>query len=186
MPEMLQQLREGSYRAFSQIYYIYVDALYSFVLARTKSKTIAQDVVQDTFFSLWNSRRNIDEQGNVQAYLFMIARHKMVDMFRRQVIQVDYDGYMELHPPASSLATPEEYVNFEECKYNISHVKSLLSPREREIYELSREHGLTVRQISEKLGISQQTVKNYVSSGLKTMRSKLSRVIVLMILLISY
>lgn len=185
-PELLRQLRQGSYRAFSRVYHIYVDALYSFALAQTRSRTIAQDVVQDTFLSLWDSRRNIDEQGNVQAYLFMIARHKMVDIFRRQVKQVDYDGYMELHPQTSSLTTPEEYVNLEEFKYSVNRVKSLLSPREREIYELSREYGLTVKQISEKLGISQQTVKNYITSGLKTMRSKLSKVIVLMILLTSY
>ena len=48
-----------------------------------------------------------------------------------------------------------------------------LPPKMREIFELSRKAHLTHRQIAEKLGLSEKTVKKQVNNSLKILRSKL-------------
>ena len=47
--QCIKELRNGSYQAFTQIYEAYADRLYSFVLKQLKNRSLAQDIVQDTF-----------------------------------------------------------------------------------------------------------------------------------------
>ncbi len=72
-------LKEGSREAFTMLYNLYADRLYSFALVQTKSKQMAEDVVQDTFLKLWNNRTNLNCYGNVQALVFTMARNLIID-----------------------------------------------------------------------------------------------------------
>ena len=49
--EYIEQLQKGSYEAFSELYSLYSNKLYSFVLAQTKNSTLSEDIVQETFLS---------------------------------------------------------------------------------------------------------------------------------------
>ena len=85
-------LKEGSREAFTMLYNLYADRLYSFALVQTKSKQMAEDVVQDTFLKLWNNRTNLNCYGNVQALVFTMARNLIIDAFRRQVANIDIEA----------------------------------------------------------------------------------------------
>ena len=53
----------------------------------------------------------------------------------------------------------------------LTEAKERLTPRERQIYEMSRDSQLTVSQIAGELGISEQTVKNHITSALRILRN---------------
>ena len=152
--QCIKELRNGSYQAFTQIYEAYADRLYSFVLKQLKNRSLTQDIVQDTFLRLWDNRSQLNSFGNLQAFIFTIAKHQVIDYFRKQVNELQFEDFMEYCE------------NQEKSKY-------FLSPRERVIYELSREKHIPVKQIAEQLELSEQTVKNYLTSALKILRSEM-------------
>ena len=168
-------LKEGSREAFTMLYNLYADRLYSFALVQTKSKQMAEDVVQDTFLKLWNNRTNLNCYGNVQALVFTMARNLIIDAFRRQVANIDIDAYFKLHEALPSTASPEESLYFNETKEYLEQAKAKLSNKECKIYEMSREQDMPIKKIAQTLNLSPQTVKNYLTSTLKVFRSQLRR-----------
>ena len=168
-------LKEGSREAFTILYNLYADRLYSFALVQTKSKQMAEDVVQDTFLKLWNNRTNLNCYGNVQALVFTMARNLIIDAFRRQVANIDIDAYFNLHEALPSTASPEESLYFNETKEHLEQAKAKLSNKECKIYEMSREQDMPIKKIAQTLNLSPQTVKNYLTSTLKVFRSQLRR-----------
>ena len=75
--QCIKELRNGSYQAFTQIYEAYADRLYSFVLKQLKNRSLTQDIVQDTFLRLWDNRNQLNSFGNLQAFIFTIAKHQV-------------------------------------------------------------------------------------------------------------
>ena len=157
-------LKEGSREAFTMLYNLYADRLYSFALVQTKSKQMAEDVVQDTFLKLWNNRTNLNCYGNL-----------IIDAFRRQVANIDIEAYFKLHEALPSTASPEESLYFNETKEHLEQAKAKLSNKECKIYEMSREQDMPIKKIAQTLNLSPQTVKNYLTSTLKVFRSQLRR-----------
>ena len=168
-------LKEGSREAFTMLYNLYADRLYSFALVQTKSKQMAEDVVQDTFLKLWNNRTNLNCYGNVQALVFTMARNLIIDAFRRQVANIDIEAYFNLHEALPSTASPEESLYFNETKEHLEQAKAKLNNKECKIYEMSREQDMPIKKIAQTLNLSPQTVKNYLTSTLKVFRSQLRR-----------
>ena len=168
-------LKEGSREAFTMLYNLYADRLYSFALVQTKSKQMAEDVVQDTFLKLWNNRTNLNCYGNVQALVFTMARNLIIEAFRRQVANIDIEAYFKLHEALPSTASPEESLYFNETKEHLEQAKAKLSNKECKIYEMSREQDMPIKKIAQTLNLSPQTVKNYLTSTLKVFRSQLRR-----------
>lgn len=168
-------LKEGSREAFTMLYNLYADRLYSFALVQTKNKQMAEDVVQDTFLKLWNNRSNLNCYGNVQALVFTMARNLIIDAFRRKTANVDIESYLQQHEAISNATSPEDSLYFNETKVHIQQAKALLSSKECKIYEMSREQNMPIKEIAETLNLSPQTVKNYLTSTLKVFRSQLRR-----------
>ena len=93
--QCIKELRNGSYQAFTQIYEAYADRLYSFVLKQLKNRSLTQDIVQDTFLRLWDNRNQLNSFGNLQAFIFTIAKHQVIDYFRKQVNELQFEDFME-------------------------------------------------------------------------------------------
>lgn len=166
-------LKGGSHQAFSYFYEKYADLIYSFALKQTKNKSAAQDIVQDTFMQLWKMRHNLDSEKNIQSLLFTIARHHIIDLFRKQVVEVDFEEYLDFCEKRSNNHGIEEKIYYDEFVAHLQKSKSLLSRRERKVYEMSREKNMTIQDIAEALKLSPQTVKNHITSTLKIFRQAL-------------
>ncbi|ETD17587.1 MULTISPECIES: sigma-70 family RNA polymerase sigma factor [Prevotellaceae] len=168
-------LKEGSYEAFAAIYDQYADRIYSFALVQTKNQTLSEDIVQETFLKLWDKHTQLDCCGNIQSLLFTIARHLIIDGFRRQVATVNFEEYLDLCDQLSVAPSPEEELYYNELTVRLQKTKARLSRRACEIYEMSREQRMPIKQIAESLNLSPQTVKNYLTSTLKIFRNELLR-----------
>ena len=169
--QCIKELRNGSYQAFTQIYEAYADRLYSFVLKQLKNRSLTQDIVQDTFLRLWDNRSQLNSFGNLQAFIFTIAKHQVIDYFRKQVNELQFEDFMEYCENQESDVSPEDLLLYDE----------FLQQLEREIYELSREKQIPVKQIAKQLELSEQTVKNYLTSALKILRSEIMKYNILFI-----
>lgn len=171
----IARLKEGSYEVFSDLYAHYSNRLYGFAMAQTKNNALAEDIVQEAFLKLWNTRQQLDCYGNVHALLFTIARNLIIDGFRKRIAQIDFEEYQQACHKMSSIPTPEEQVNYHEVVEQVEQTKRHLSKRACQIYEMSREKNMTIQEIADSLNLSSQTVKNYLTSTLKVFRRELKQ-----------
>ncbi len=172
--EIIQGLREGSHDAFNVLYDMYADSLYGFVLANTKSPSLSEDIVQETFLKLWRYREQLEIEGSFKTLLFMMVKQQMINTLRKQINQSDFEDYIK-YCDSEEFAdnSAEEKIFYDDFQEKLTVIKHLLSDRQREVFELSRVEGLKNKEIAEKLNLSEQTVKNQLSAALKILRSEL-------------
>ena len=181
----IKGLRNGSHKAFNAIYDLYSDRLFNFVYAHTKSNEMAEDVVQDTFLNLWQKRKEIQEEKSLHTLLYTISKHKVIDIFRKQINESKFMLFMEYMEEGLSENNVERKLNYDEFNNTLKLCKKILSERQLEVFELSREKGKSIKEIAAQLNLSEQTVKNQLSTSLKKIREQIEKYYTIIILLIN-
>lgn len=172
--DIIKKLREGSYEAFDTLYNVYADSLYGFVLLHTKSVVQAEDIVQETFLKLWHMRSSLSVEGSFKSMLFTIAKNHVIDVFRQQINRADFEDYIAFCEDENlSDNTSVDKIYYDDFLEKLAIAKQKLTPAQRNIFELSREDGLSNAEIAHKAGLSEQTVKNHLSAALKVLRTEL-------------
>jgi len=167
----VKELKRGSYSAFQHLYDIYFGNLYGFVFSLTRSRTLAQDVVQDTFIKAWTHREVIDASLPFKSWLFAVAKNRLADLARRQLSNPLFEDYLQYAEDESlSIQEQEQSFDFDAFRSSLERAKSKLSPRQSEVFSLCKELGYSVKEVSERLHISEQSVHNYLSQALKLLR----------------
>ena len=183
----IRELRNDSHRAFNAIYDMYSDKLYAFAFAHTKSQQISEDIVQDTFLKLWKIRKTINTEGSLQSLLFKISKNQIIDMFRVQINKVEFELYLSyMEENRDSEIEAERRLYYDDFNKALQLSKEQLSERQLEIFEMSREEGKSIEEIATKLNLSEQTVKNQISSSLKKIRSQILKYSISLLLLVNH
>lgn len=162
----------GDEDAFCELYAAYKNRLIYFAMRFLKSREYAEDVFQDAFTVVWQSRRFIDPDASFSSYLYTIIRNRLLNQLR--------DAANEEKLKESILSQALDYtddtkreVMLNDLKFIISRALEQLTPRQREIFEMSREAQLSHKEIAGELGISVNTVQEHISSSLKIIRTYL-------------
>lgn len=166
--DLLIGLREGREASFGKIYERHSARLIDFVAGKLPSLEDARDIVHDIFVSLWTNRATA-EIKSLPEYLYGAARFKIIDHIRRHIQQDSYSAQTRLLEPVSDNSTLEGILYRDMNGFLDSEIKKL-PPRMQEVFVLSRKRSLSIREISSELNISEQTVKNQLSSAVKALR----------------
>ena len=165
----LERLRSGSYRDFTKLYESYASRLYAFALHLTHSDALAKDIVQETFIKVWVRREQID-------LLFTMAKNQLLNEFRRQANSPLFWEDVVLNESGDGEETAiERKLSFEEFNHRLEIAKQKLTPRQRELFELNKEQGITITEIAAKAFISEQSVRNQLSQALHVLRKELGK-----------
>ncbi|WP_242457877.1 RNA polymerase sigma factor [Pedobacter sp. BS3] len=163
------RLRKGDQDAFRLVYDRFYRKVYQFAYAFLKNKEQSEEIVQETFLSLWTSRDKLDETLPIHPYLFTIARRLVLDTFRKGT------STQQLRDQLFALLTEydnhtEEIVFLSDLMRFTENAISELPKQQQLIFRLSRFDGLSHEEIAERLNISKNTVKNHLVAALKTLR----------------
>ena len=161
---MANGMRQLQFKTLAQAVEAYYEDLRRFVCRRTGSDSLANDVVQDTW--LRASTTNVAMPDNARAYVFRMAGNLAVDHMKREGARSDRESDDLGHwIPSDRPSAEDEVIARQELAVLIDAVRDL-PPRRRRIFVLYRGHGLTMREIAERLGISQKTVQKQVSRAM--------------------
>jgi RNA polymerase sigma-70 factor (ECF subfamily) len=170
--ELLILLQKGDQVAFYFIYEGYSKRLYGFVLRFLKQKEDAEEIVQEVFIKIWESKNKIDIFSSFESYIFTIAYNATISLLRKRITE---NKYLEHLKSIQFEHTPEiiEEIHYRQLNEKVQLLLDKLTPRQKEIFLLSREEGLSHNEISEKLNISVLTVKKHISNTLSFLKSSL-------------
>ncbi len=168
---LIRQIKKGNILAFNVLYKLYFNQIYSYSLQFTKSKHDAEDIVQEVFTQLWVNREKITAEDSVKALLFVIARNFLVRSYRKNINSPFFEDYMEC---CNNIAHHDvSLTEYDEFVASLNKYISELPDKQRQILLLSKFEGLTNKEIAHRIGIGEQTVKNYLSLGLKYLRERI-------------
>ena len=83
--QIIKSLKEGDREAFSMLYKQYWEKVYHFCGLYLNNRDVAEDVVQEVFIKVWESREFIREDDNFKGLLFIITRNLIFNHHRKNV-----------------------------------------------------------------------------------------------------
>ncbi|WP_083252202.1 RNA polymerase sigma factor [Pedobacter steynii] len=167
--ELLDEIAGGNESAFNLLYEKYAGKVYTMGIKYLKSPFLAQDAVQEIFVKVWNNRAQLPQLNSFPAWLTTISRNQLINELQKQIPMETLETF---HPDETDVAGPSagNDVDFRELEQLIRKGIESLPPRQQQIYKLSREEGLSHKQISEQLSISYDVVREHMSKALKNLR----------------
>lgn len=171
--ELVDLLKKDDSDAFSEIYSRYAVLLVGFASSKLFDLEDSRDIIHDVFVKLWQERKQLKVDRDLKAYLFKLTRYRIVDKIRKNITRQQYAATVN-SLAVSYGVTIEQEIAAKEMAQIIETSLNKLSPRVKEVYLLSREENLSVAEIADKLQVSEQTVKNQLSTALKHLRTSLS------------
>ncbi|SHF97506.1 RNA polymerase sigma-70 factor, ECF subfamily [Mariniphaga anaerophila] len=182
---MLILLKKGDMLAFDTIYKQYSKRLYAFVFRYLKQDNDTEEIVQEVFLKIWESRKKIDLYTSFDSFLFTIAYNSTISLLRKRVNEKKYLDHIKSRQQVNNAENIIDDIHFKEMSRQVEVLLDELTPRQKEVFVLSREDGLTHDEIAEKLGISSNTVKNHLVATLAFLKSKLKGDLMIKLLFIS-
>jgi len=169
--DLVLRFCNGSQQAFEQIFNLYHQRIYNFCVRLLNDPDNAEEIVQRVFVALWEQHKRVDESKSLEQYLFSIARYMVYQEFRREVYRKAVfeeitgweNGYREV--------TKDE-VLFNELSDILQKLIEQLPHRQKEIFRLSRDSGLTYKEIAMQLGITENTVDTQLRRALDYLRKE--------------
>lgn len=176
---LIEQLNASSMEAFSALYDKYAGMVFNFTLSILKDDCISEDITQSCFALMLSRRASISPDGNLPAWLYVVARNAVFKEVRRQVTASKYLDYLsnrdEAETQESELTNGDTSVILAEAEAAID----ALPESRRKIYKMRFIEGLPVHEISERLDISPKTVETQIARAKNAIRQRISELLLL-------
>ena len=177
--EWVDRVRAGDRVAFEGIYRTYYRRLVGFIYTYVRSDTLAEELVQDIFLSIWRQRACWDLRTTLRAYLFRCARNSALNQRRHEgVTQAASDEAMSegrMLGMGEAPAALDSQLEADDLAVAARAAISRLPPRCRTAFTLCRGHGLSYAEAAQVMGISESTVKIQMARALAALRAALAR-----------
>ncbi len=176
--DTIDDLAMGSRKAFHRIFNIFYPKVYAFALGFIKNEADAEDISQMVFINLWVKRNKLQGVENLDGYVYIVAKHTVLNYIASRKVTVDIDSITET---SASGTSPQELIEASDMRLLISMIVQNMPPQRQTIYRMSREKGLNNDVIAEKLGLQKKTVENHLNLALGDIR-KMLKILILLLL----
>ena len=155
---------------FNELFDTYLDRVYDYIHAITKSHYIAEEASQELFIILWKKRNELSHVDNIDHYIFRIARNLAFNQLKKAAL--DSRKANEFYQRSVKESNPvAEQVNRRTLLELVDKAVAALPPQPRKIYMLSRKEQLNFDEIATRLDLSRNTVKNHLNKALNDIRA---------------
>ena len=169
---LLLLIADGDEVAFTTLYRLYVPRLASFLNGLTHAPQVTDELIQETFLQLWLHRDKLPEVEQPKAWVFRIAANITYNFLKRKLVEKKALGSLTYNVNQDpKMADEKLYLN--QLLNTLKEAVDQLTPQRKKIYLLSRETGMTIPEIAEKMQLSNSTVKNTLVTSLKQIREHL-------------
>ncbi len=181
---LILQLQKNEVEAFDALFHKYSEKLFRFSFSLLKNEEDSKEIVQESFLRIWKKREEIDLAKSFKSFLFTISYNLIVDQMRLRLKDKEYRQFLV------SFFESEKYSIKSDLDYNtiVGQVRKAvdeLPTKRKQIYTLSREVGLSHKEIAERMGITAKTVENQITLALKHLKNSLGKDIIPIVLFLT-
>lgn len=167
---ILQRIAQDDESAYASLFQEFYVQLCRFSVKYVREETISEEIVQEVFLTLWEKRNDLVIHSSLKAYLFQSVKNSSLNYlnsrFAKQDFQRDYFDQKEV--PVNDT---QEALAHDELQKIVQEAIDQLPTKCRAIYSLSRNTGMSYKEIAEHLGISIKTVESQMGIALKRLRT---------------
>ncbi|KAA2245133.1 RNA polymerase sigma-70 factor [Chitinophaga agrisoli] len=168
---------------FTELFRQYAARIFHYFKKYVKQDHIAEDLMQELFANMWARRAFIKEDKNPEAYLFVSARNHLYNHLQKTLKTGRVITLQEVNPE-TTYSQAEEPIYYNAAYQEYRTVLNFMSPQRKKAFELSREYGLSYREIADTMGISIKTVESHIAAVLQVLRRKIGHLLLLAFLLL--
>jgi RNA polymerase sigma-70 factor (ECF subfamily) len=169
---LIERLRSGDEQAFDTLFRAWYAPLVRLSTGLVRSRAVAEEIVQDVMLELWRHRDRLNLEGSAEAYLLRSTRNRSLNHLRHERVQDRAAPLLQREFDRPS--RPVDRLVGAEVAEAVRIAVDELPARTREVFELSRVHGLKYLEIAESLGISVKTVEAQMGRALRILREQLA------------
>lgn len=159
--------------SFKQIYLAHWEKVYAVCYNNIRETEAAKGMVQEIFKSLWERKDDLEITTSVERYLLRSAKFKVFEFLRNSQSRKVHTEHALANYCNAAHCTENE-VMFNSLKSKVDNLVDTLPCQCRNVYKMSREQGLTNKEIASALLISERAVEYHITRALTTLRNNLS------------
>lgn len=178
---IIEQIRAGSEKAFSQLYSAYYSYLNAVALCYLFDKEISAEIVNDVFVNIWNKRESLSY--SIHYYLVRSVRNGCLNYIRMQrtqqnVLDEHKDQVLAFHENyIQSTPVPLQYVEMRQTEEEIRLAVNQLPLKCRKVFEAYFYEGKNVEVIADGMGLTVSTVRVQLKNATDRLKQALQHLL---------
>ncbi|WP_299112844.1 RNA polymerase sigma factor [uncultured Winogradskyella sp.] len=175
---LIKQLQAKDERALSLLYDKYSGALYSVIIKMTRDEGLSQDLLQETFITIWDKSYQYNPvKGRFYTWTYRIAKNKVLNYLRKNHILIQTDDL-------SVYENKEEPETINRNFLELNGAITKLDAHHQKAIELVYFKGLTHREAHAQMNVPLGTFKSYIQQALKQLRNTYTKIVTFLLLMI--
>lgn len=166
--ELIDKIKNNDRDSFDVLFKKYYRPLVLYIRSISQDIDLAEDIVQDVFFSLWSNRSGLNIKKTVKGYLFWISYTSYIDHYRKTKHRSSL--FNEIKEKAFRDALPEDTEVMEMKVKKLKSIIENLPPKCKKVLELNKMGGLKYEEIARTLNISKKTVEAHMRTAFEKIR----------------
>lgn len=158
---------------FETVFREFYGSLCSYAFTFINDKDVCEDIVQEVFVKLWDSKETTSIETSLKSYLFQAVKNASLNLIKHTKIVGDYRMHNQREIEYAEQTDVNETMTNELAERIRLNIEKL-PPERKKIFILSRYENLKYKEIAEQLGISIKTVENQMGKALATLRTELA------------
>lgn len=167
----IQLIDVGSEVLFERTFKTHFKALHAYACTILRSEAMAEEMVQNVFYKLWEKRGQVNIKESLSAYLYRSVYYECLNHAKHTKVKNAHQSHVSYHD--RDIEQANERTSLRELEQRLAAALKDLPEQCRTIFQMSRFEELKYREIADQLGLSVKTVENQMGKALRILREKL-------------
>lgn len=154
-------------KSFEELFKLFYERLLNFCIRYTMAREIAEELVSDVLFTIWQKRKDLSHVSNLQTYLFIMVKNKSINYTKQfssyRFVYLEETGshqLLNINDPGKELERRELILKMDRAIETLPH-------QCRIVFSLIKEEGLKYKEVAQILDISPRTVETQLVRAMK-------------------
>ncbi|MDF1509110.1 sigma-70 family RNA polymerase sigma factor [Robertmurraya sp. DFI.2.37] len=163
----------SGWKTLEELYALYYDEIFRYLLQRTRKRELAQDLTQDTFLKAFNGLTSFKGKSSIKTWLYTIAHNTFINWYRRETKYSNYSLEETYSLEQKIYENPEHVIEKKAEQAEMMKAIQFLKEDFQAVLILRQYQELTYEEIAEVLGWKLSKVKTNLHRAKLELRKQL-------------